>query len=69
MAPNQNYRPHLVWVRSNRGPDPQIWSELNEYTGKNLDILQVIPLTDQQACLSIDELAEMFPCRKDLFEW
>ncbi len=60
-------RPHLVWVRSTRGPEPQRWTELNEYVTLRMqknepDILQIIPLTEKQSSLSIDELAEMFPC-------
>ncbi len=57
---------HLIWVRGNRGPEPQRWlGELNlgERQETAVRVLQVIPLTEAQSYLTLEQLAQTFPCK------
>lgn len=62
-------KPHLVWIRTNRGPEPQRWAELNFGVNNRLlkdegYILATHELTATLATLPLDELATLYPAPK-----
>src|SRR5258708_15283096 len=57
---------YLVWVDGLRGPEPQKWSSdaLWGQLGRQ-DIIVRFPLTDQEAKLSLDQLAKLHPVPRE----
>lgn len=53
---------YLVWIEGPRGPEPQKWSSdaLWGQLGRT-DVIVRFPLTDQEARLSLDQLAIRHP--------
>jgi hypothetical protein len=53
---------YLVWVEGLRGPEPQKWSSdgLWGQLGRT-DVIVRFPLSDQEAKLSLDQLAKLHP--------
>jgi hypothetical protein len=53
---------YLVWVEGLRGPEPQKWCSdgLWGQLGRQ-DVIVRCPLTDQEAKLSLDQLARRYP--------
>jgi hypothetical protein len=53
---------YLVWIEGPRGPEPQKWSSegLRGQLGRQ-DVIVRFPLTDGEAKLSLDRLAQKHP--------
>jgi hypothetical protein len=53
---------YFVWIEGTRGPEPQKWSSdaLWGQAGRH-DVIVRFSLTDQEAKLSLDELARRHP--------
>lgn len=55
---------YLIWTAGLKGPEPQRWTDQpsDDYWGaKSGRVLMVVPLTDQEAGMSLDELARKHP--------
>lgn len=53
---------YLVWVEGLRGPEPQMWSTDALWGQRHrTDIIVRFPLTDQEAALTLDQLARLHP--------
>ena len=57
---------YLVWIEGLRGPEPQKWSSdaLWGQLGRQ-DVIVRHPLTDQEARLSLNQLARRYPAPRE----
>lgn len=59
----ENERPHFVWVIGRKGSEPQKWMLLDYGINgwRKNSVRAVYPLTDEEAKLSLDVLARLYP--------